>query len=48
MTALIIATIITATAKAITILTDRTAITEGRRVNTIYTRKRTAIYRDIH
>ena len=47
-TALIIAIIITAIIEVTTILIDRIAIIEDRRVNTIYARKRTAVYRDIH
>ena len=48
MTALIIATITTTIAEATTVLIDRTVIIETKRANTIYTRKKTAIYRNIY
>ena len=48
MTTLIIVITITAIVEAMTILIDRMAITEARRANAIYTRKRTAVYRDIY
>jgi len=48
MTALIIATIITAMVEAMTILIDGTAIIEAKRANAIYARRRTTIYGDIY
>ena len=47
-TALIIAIITTTIAEAITVFIDRMAIKEAERANAIYTRRRTAIYRDIY
>ena len=49
MTALIVVIIIiTAIVEAITVLIDRIVIVETGRANAIYTRRRTAIYRDIY
>jgi len=49
MTALIIVIIIiTAIAEATTVLIDGIVIIEAKRANTIYTRRRTAVYRDIY
>ena len=48
MTALIVAIIITATAEVTTVLIDRIVIIEAKRANIIYTRKRTAVYKDIY
>ena len=48
MTALIIAIIITAIVEVITAFIDGIAIIEAKRANTIYIRRRTAVYRDIH
>ena len=47
-TALIIAIITTVIVKVMTIFINKIAITEAKRANTIYTRRRTAIYKDIH
>ena len=48
MTALIVATITTIMVKVMTIFTDRIVITEAKRANAIYTRRRTAVYRNIY
>ena len=48
MTALIIVITTTAIVKAITILIDRIAMAEAKRANAIYTRRRTAVYKDIY
>ena len=48
MTALIVVITITITVEATTILIDGTAITEAKRANAIYARRRTAVYRDIY
>ncbi len=49
MTALIIVIIIiTAIAEATTVLIDGIVIIEAKRANAIYTRRRTAVYRDIY
>ena len=48
MTALIIAIIITTIAEATTVLIDRMAIIKAKRANAIYTKRRTAAYRDIY
>ena len=48
MTALIIAIIIIAIAEAITIFINRIAIIEAKRTNTIYAKRRTAVYGDIY
>ena len=48
MTALIVVIIITAIAEATTILIDRMAITEAKRANAIYARRRTAVHGNIY
>ena len=48
MTALIVAIIITTIVKATTVFIDRIAIIEAKKANTIYTRRRTAVYGDIY
>ena len=48
MTALIVAITITAIVEVTIIFIDRTAMTEAKRVNAIYARRRTAVYRDIY
>ncbi len=48
MTALIIATIITTIVEATTVFIDRIVITEARRANAIYAKRRTAVYKDIY
>ena len=48
MTTLIITITTTTIAKATTIFTDRIVIIEAKKVNAIYARRRTAVYRDIH
>ena len=48
MTTLIIVIIITTIVKATTILIDGMVMAKAKRVNTIYTRRRTAVYKDIY
>ena len=48
MIALIVATTTTAIAEATTVFIDRMAIKEAERANAIYTKRRTAIYKDIY
>ena len=48
MTALIIVIITTTIVEATTIFIDRMVIIEAERANAIYTRRRTAVYRDIY
>ena len=47
-TALIVVIIITAIVEATTVFIDGIAITEAKRANAIYTRRRTVVYRDIY
>ena len=48
MTALIVAITITTIVEAITVFINGIAIIEAKRANTIYARRRTAVYRDIY
>ena len=48
MTALIVVIIITAIVEAMIVFTDGTVMTEAKRVNAIYARRRTSVYRDIY
>ena len=48
MTALIVVIIITTIVEATTVLIDRIVIAEAGRANAIYTKRRTAVYRNIY